>query len=195
MAGIDKQVLEAASRDFAEMWELAAPLLAKPHHVKFPATRMRPVVLIETVAFEDVLKEGTRWLQELRNAYKGRANQRQSARAWWEAQLATFPTLREAADAPSLLPEILELADAEWRRRLSHSVEQLVAALLGWDDARAVHLRRGDYMRLERADLRLTRCECGTDFFRRRSEPNAPNLCELCRERARVATYGAASFT
>jgi len=180
MERIDKQVADA-SRDFA--WGRAASLLAKPHHVKFPATRMRPVVVREPVVLEDVLEEATSWLQEVRDGYKRRANRWQSARDWWDKQLlGAFPALREVADTPSLLPEILELEDAEWRRRLSHSVEQLVAAVLGWDAARAVHIRRGDYLRLERADLRLTQCDCGTDFYRRRSEPNAPNLCEVCRQ-------------
>jgi hypothetical protein len=51
-------------------------------------------------------------------------------------------------------------------------------------EQRVIHRRRGDFDRFESADLRAASCEeCGRDIFRRRSEPRAPNLCSLCRER------------
>src|SRR2546425_1203477 len=177
------------------MWKLAAPRLAKTHHVKFPGRRMRPVELMAPVVLEDVFAAAGRWLTALRDGYR-RAHH-EPVVVWTDRQLDAFPSLREAVG--HLSPGVLNGSDAKWQRRLPHTAALLVAALLGWvtdetesEDvekaARTVRRRLGDYMRLERADLRLAHCqECATAFYRRRSEPNAPNPFQLCRERERVA--------
>ena len=181
MGSFDQQVA-VASKDFAELWKRAAPRLAKTHHVKFPG-RMRPVEFMEPVVLEDVFSRLIGVLQALHDGY-GRT-QGEHAGLWLDQQLAGCPSLQKAVRDIPISCWKRGLSEAGWRRRLSQNAEQVLGVLLG-KDARTLRRRRGDYLRLERADLRLTRCECGTAFYRRRSEPNAPNLCELCRERESV---------
>src|SRR5438309_10404886 len=115
MAGIDKQV-RSASAGFADLWERAAPRLAKTHHVKFPGCRMRPVELMEPVALEDVFAGTMRWLQALRDEYT-QSKTRLHPKLWTDRQLKNFPSLHEVLHNLNPHP-LAPRTEAEWHRRL-----------------------------------------------------------------------------
>jgi hypothetical protein len=151
-----------------------------------------PVVTIHEVALEDLVDELLpAAFGHLRAAYEATS---EDAQQWLTQHLAGQPPdIREAFVRHH---RALMVTEKDWVRRGRGICERVASTILVADGTKpewkSYNLRRWlrDTWRIDRVDLRLASCEqCGKDYFRRRSEPNAPPLCEMCREARRLHAW------
>ena len=152
-----------------------------------------PVVTIHEVALEDLVDELLpAAFGHLRAAYD--ASPSSDTECWLTQHLAGQP--RDIRDAFVKHHGALTVLEKDWMRRRRGICERVAATILVADgdkpEWKRYNLRRWlrDTWRIDRVDLRLASCEqCGQDYYRRRSEPNAPPLCEMCREARRLRAW------